>query len=118
MWLVQPDISRSNLDYLRGVLATCHSERIRKEREMEHLLGNLRKICMELGEDDVAAASSAHPSLRFYREAIPSLNALGAGLTPPPEPPQGTNPEDTEINLCDGTLHALELKIDELRHLR
>ena len=114
----QADISRTNIEYLRGVLASCHAERIKKERELESLLGDLKRLCMELGEDDCEAAASAHPSLRSCNAMMASLGGGGAGLTPMQDSARGPNPEGMEISLCDETFRGLELKIDELRHLR
>lgn len=114
----QADITHANMEYLRGVLSTCHSERIRKERDLESMLGTLRKLCMELGEDDVEAASSAHPSLALYWQSMPALAPRGSSFGSPSEAFDTARQEQPEIDLCDETFNALGVKIDELKHLR
>ncbi|CAD7697456.1 unnamed protein product [Ostreobium quekettii] len=114
------DITRANMEYLRGVLSTCHAERIRKERDLEALLGTLRKLCTELGEDDVQAASATHPSLALYwqsRAALPSRGS-GFGSGSGSEAVDAGEQEQPEIDLCDETFNELNVKIDELKHLR
>ena len=49
---------------------------MKRERELAALLSKLRSICLQLGENDIDVAAMAHPSLRFYREALPGRDPI------------------------------------------
>lgn len=66
------DMSQAGLQILQLELDNLHAERAQRERKLDMLLGRLRKACVELDEDDSAAAAAAHPSLQHHRFA-PSL---------------------------------------------
>ena len=76
-------MSQAGLQILQLELDNLHAERAQRERKLDMLLGRLRKACVELDEDDSAAAAAAHPSLQHHRCA-PSLlqNAMYACLLP------------------------------------
>lgn len=61
------DMSRAGLQILTLELDNLHAERVQRERKLDMLLGRLRKACIELDEDDSAAAAAAHPSLQNHR---------------------------------------------------
>ena len=69
--LYQADTSLENLRRLAQELEECKAEKSKRERELAALLSKLRGICLQLGENDIDVAAMAHPSLRFYREALP-----------------------------------------------
>lgn len=66
------DMSQAGLQTLQLDLDNLHAERAQRERKLDMLLGRLRKACVELDEDDSAAAAAAHPSLQHHR-FVPSL---------------------------------------------
>lgn len=61
------DMSQAGLQILQLELDNLHAERAQRERKLDMLLGRLRKACIELDEDDSAAAAAAHPSLQHHR---------------------------------------------------
>ena len=61
------DMSHAGLQILTLELENLHAERAQRERKLDMLLGRLRKACIELDEDDNAAAAAAHPSLQNHR---------------------------------------------------
>ena len=61
------DMSQAGLQILQLELDNLHAERAQRERKLDMLLGRLRKACVELDEDDSAAAAAAHPSLQHHR---------------------------------------------------
>lgn len=63
------DMSQAGLQILQLELDNLHAERAQRERKLDMLLGRLRKACVELDEDDSAAAAAAHPSLQHHRFA-------------------------------------------------
>ena len=63
------DMSQAGLQILQLELDNLHAERAQRERKLDMLLGRLRKACVELDEDDSAAAA-AHPSLQHHRFAL------------------------------------------------
>ena len=63
------DMSQAGLQILQLELDNLHAERAQRERKLDMLLGRLRKACVELDEDDNAAAAAAHPSLQHHRYA-------------------------------------------------
>jgi len=67
----QSDISSRNLQKLSEELEKCKAEKMNRERHLATSLSKLRSICLKLGENDIDIAAMAHPSLRFYREALP-----------------------------------------------
>lgn len=69
-------MSQAGLQILQLELDNLHAERAQRERKLDMLLGRLRKACVELDEDDSAAAAAAHPSLQHHRFA-PSLLQSG-----------------------------------------
>ena len=69
-------MSQAGLQILQLELDNLHAERAQRERKLDMLLGRLRKACVELDEDDSAAAAAAHPSLQHHR-FIPSLLQSG-----------------------------------------
>jgi len=100
------------------------------------LLSKLRSACVPLGENDIEIAASAHPSLKFYREALPgkahsfviwtefSLCGLGhfsvvrPSFSNQPGLQRNIRPEDVELDLSDQTFAALQEKILEVYDLR
>ncbi|GMH38817.1 hypothetical protein BSKO_06715 [Bryopsis sp. KO-2023] len=107
------------MKHLKHEIEMCTADKQRREMELEAVLSHLRKICIELGEDDVAIAESAHPSLRYYREALPgqfhtqfrrhhASNDFRSDL----------RPEDIELDLSDATFSALECAIEDTKQMK
>lgn len=67
------DMSHAGLQILQLELDNLHAERAQRERKLDMLLGRLRKACIELDEDDSAAAAAAHPSLQHHRSVSLTL---------------------------------------------
>ena len=67
------DMSQAGLQILQLDLDNLHAERAQRERKLDMLLGRLRKACIELDEDDSAAAAAAHPSLQHHRCTIANI---------------------------------------------
>ena len=128
MHLSQSDISLGNLHKLTEDLEECKTEKLKRERELATLLSKLRSVCLQLGENDIDIAAMAHPSLRFYREALPGeMNGLYAAkslfefldqfsLVRPsfsnqPGLQRNIRPEDVELDLSNETFAKLEAKI-------
>ena len=47
--------------------ACPQGDKLKRERKLDALMGKVRIICSELGEDDSEVAAEAHPSLKHYR---------------------------------------------------
>ena len=60
-------MSQAGRQILQLELDNLHAEKAQRERKLDMLLGRLRKACIELDEDDNAAAAAAHPSLQHHR---------------------------------------------------
>lgn len=111
------DISLKHLEYLRYELERSHAEKGRRERELEGLLSRVRKICIELGEDDQQMAAEVHPSLRRYQDLMPNLCAFRPSYMAHKEPLKDES-ETEEIDLSEGTFRGLEMKIGELKNVK
>lgn len=64
------DMSQAGRQILQLELNNLHAEKAQRERKLDLLLGRLRKACIELDEDDNAAAAAAHPSLQHHRSVL------------------------------------------------
>ncbi|GMH43304.1 hypothetical protein BSKO_11226 [Bryopsis sp. KO-2023] len=117
--LDQHPFSIQLIGQLKHEIDDLRAEKKSREMELEAILSRLRKVCIELGENDVDVASAAHPSLRFYREALPGLFQNNFRRNQGyPELRVDLRPEDVEIDLSENTFAALEDKIDEARELK
>ncbi|KAK9803571.1 hypothetical protein WJX72_001222 [[Myrmecia] bisecta] len=110
------DISQSALEFLQLELDKLHAEQGRRERSLDAAMGRLRKVCIELGEDDAAVAAEAHPSLQHYRDALPSFASYSTNAAPPAQ--HGADEGADAVDLSDSTFKALELKINQLHDLK
>ncbi len=63
-------MSQAGRQILQLELDNLHAEKAQRERKLDMLLGRLRKACIELDEDDNAAAAAAHPSLQHHRSVL------------------------------------------------
>ena len=134
----QADTSLENLRRLAQELEECKAEKSKRERELAALLSKLRGSCLQLGENDIDVAAMAHPSLRFYREALPGRELLKDGdswthtsvccadqfsLVRPsfsnqPGLQRNIRPEDIELDLSNETFAKLEAKIVDVFDLK
>jgi len=106
------DISLANLHRLTGDLEECKTEKLKRERELATLLSKLRSVCLQLGENDIDIAAMAHPSLKFYREALPDqFSLVRPSFSNQPGLQRNIRPEDVELDLSNETFVKLEAKI-------
>ena len=63
-------MSQAGRQILQLEMDNLHAEKAQRERKLDMLLGRLRKACIELDEDDNAAAAAAHPSLQHHRSVL------------------------------------------------
>eukprot|EP00210_Caulerpa_lentillifera_P006216 g5938.t1 len=112
------DVSLMNLQKLSEELEQCKAEKLRRERELAALLSKLRSACVPLGENDIEIAASAHPSLRYYREALPGhFSLVRPSFSNQPGLQRNIRPEDVELDLSDQTFASLGQKILEVYDL-
>ncbi|CAD7704639.1 unnamed protein product [Ostreobium quekettii] len=111
------DISRKHLEWLGYELSQSNIDLQRRERELEGHLSRLRKICFELGEDDVEIASSVHPTLKYYPQLLPNLSAFRPSYCAPLDP-DDKMPDGVDLSVSDSTLSDLELKISEMKNVK
>ncbi len=77
-------MSQAGRQILQLELDNLHAEKAQRERKLDMLLGRLRKACIELDEDDNAAAAAAHPSLQHHRSVpLQSVDAKATGVQHP-----------------------------------
>jgi len=80
------DMSQAGRQILQLELDNLHAEKAQRERKLDMLLGRLRKACIELDEDDNAAAAAAHPSLQHHRSVLLQIVTQKLQISGVPEP--------------------------------
>ncbi|KAL3159772.1 hypothetical protein ABBQ38_010177 [Trebouxia sp. C0009 RCD-2024] len=105
------DMSQAGLQILQLELDNLHAERAQRERKLDMLLGRLRKACVELDEDDSAAAAAAHPSLQHHRDHLP-------GHSYTYKSPAKREAAAAAVDLSNATFTALEDQIEGLHEIQ
>ncbi|DBB10062.1 hypothetical protein WJX82_001864 [Trebouxia sp. C0006] len=105
------DMSQAGRQILQLELDNLHAEKAQRERKLDMLLGRLRKACIELDEDDNAAAAAAHPSLQHHRDHLP-------GHSYTYKSPAKREAAAAAVDLSNATFSALEDQIEGLNEIR
>eukprot|EP01026_Neomeris_dumetosa_P083825 TRINITY_DN976_c0_g1_i10.p1 TRINITY_DN976_c0_g1~~TRINITY_DN976_c0_g1_i10.p1 ORF type:complete len:729 (-),score=102.40 TRINITY_DN976_c0_g1_i10:109-2295(-) len=113
------DISQANLEFLALEKEKLKAEKNVRERKLEAMLSRLRKVCIELGEDDLQIAQSIHPSLQNYRDTLPGQK-FAFNQTPQQfnQTPQTRSQGEARFDLGDQVFKSLQSKLDEMLEIK